>query len=199
MDYKKLLLSIVNPDSTVKRYTMPFRLNGRWAAAHDGHFCVETPLEEDLDIETYEKTGTLEPKGILTDHILTSAAINEAYDKVTNLSEITCPDCEGEGEVNFTFQSRNGNIYEHQDECPVCDGKGKIPNTYRQFDDEAVITIIDHHYRAKILWRLMSFMKAAETGSIKIILRGPVTVAEAAGCKLYFTSIDQNTDNDIKL
>ncbi|HAR45674.1 MAG TPA: hypothetical protein DCS42_12300 [Nitrospiraceae bacterium] len=39
---------------------------------------------------------------------------------------ITCEDCAGDGEVEYTYESLSGKTYDADLECPVCEGRGKI-------------------------------------------------------------------------
>lgn len=54
-----------------------------------------------------------------------------------------CPDCEGSGEVEFDYESKNGRYYDVSFECPVCRGDG---DTGREIGKECNIKYIFEIY-----------------------------------------------------
>lgn len=50
--------------------------------------------------------------------------MEEDFDE--NQAETGCDECEGYGEVRFTYEDSHGGDHEIDAECPICDGEGKV-------------------------------------------------------------------------
>ena len=88
--------------------------------------------------------------------------------------ETECPECNGYGEVIWTYTSDNGEEFERRFECPVCDGNGGITE-YREIktgktgpQDDYLIKIKDLYIQAKDFIKIYEALKRCEVSEIKI-------------------------------
>lgn len=71
-----------------------------------------------------------------TDRQIKFSEIDKAYMKFKLVEEvksetgddIECKDCDGEGEVEYSYHARNGRTYYETHECPICQGTGVVPD-----------------------------------------------------------------------
>ena len=107
--------------------------------------------------------------------------IKEAIDRIPIIEyikkeeiETKCPECNGYGEVIWTYTSDNGEEFEREFECPVCDGNGEITE-YREIktgktrpQDDYLIKIKDLYIKAKDFIKIYEVLKRCEVSEIKI-------------------------------
>lgn len=112
------------------------------------------------------------------------AAIDDAYNQLKLVPEEVsedgkdkdCPECLGEGKVEFEYNAENGQTYYHECDCPICDGTGiredYVPvKTGRMLAPEGSVFIMHRTYfDARRVWkvvealRLMGFEKMKWVG-----------------------------------
>lgn len=95
-------------------------------------------VESVVDIKSFEPTYYIEAKAI-EDAIAKLPLIDEYKEVEEDLTFITCPECDGSGEIELDDTIRfNGNRYEvcATTECPICHGHGKIPDIEDYDPDE---------------------------------------------------------------
>lgn len=107
--------------------------------------------------------------------------IKEAIDRIPIIEyiekeeiETECPECNGSGEVIWTYTSDNGEEFERRFECPVCDGNGEITE-YREIktgktgpQDDYLIKIKDLYIKAKDLIKIYEALKRCGANEVEI-------------------------------
>lgn len=120
--------------------------------------------KEDLDKEFYyvlptEKTPDFKMIASEKLHpdvhevVLTLDTVRE-YAELFKNKDTRCPDCNGSGFVEFSYESTGGAFFYNDEECPVCHGRGTI--------DKGIVTEVYKGYPIELsyfpkLYRLMSF------------------------------------------
>ena len=119
-------------DSNRERFCSPF-LNGDYVVATDTHFLVvvnKEEVESDDPLNVYEKDYVEivesskgdEVKNITFNYNDLLNALKQV--PISSDSEHLCPDCNGDGEVDFEYCSTHDYEYTLRGECPVCHGTG---------------------------------------------------------------------------
>lgn len=174
MDYEKLFNLFVGKDDVRPELNQPFKKGGKYCAtdAHSLIFISEEkanlnfPEQDKPSIETVipkEDTCYIEIKV----SEIESQLIPDMIDEEIEGEEIECDECEGEGEVEWSF-----GIYDRMDDCPACGGSGtiqesrtkktgnKIPNELKGFE------MLGVGFRYKELRRLLDAAKIIEAETI---------------------------------
>ena len=108
--------------------------------ASDGHVLIAIP-ETELSLkyktnEKYPKAEKLledfEKRNLTSINVRVSDIAKElAKARVhVDMDSIKCEECNGSGEVEWEYQSKEGRYYEHDDDCPVCKGKGNFDKVH---------------------------------------------------------------------
>jgi hypothetical protein len=126
----EFLKNFCNPDK--EKFSEPF-INGDYICATDTHIIVtvkkeEVECDDPLNESDRDYVGIVE-KGIGNNLYNTTFNINDLLDtlkqvEIDTKDEHLCPDCNGNGEVDFEYTSTHGSVYTVRDECPVCHGTG---------------------------------------------------------------------------
>lgn len=110
---------------------MPFRQDGKICAT-DGHMMIRVD-EKICEGEYYDTVNGLKPPTTsrvipepTIDVPLTIKMINKALGKAPEDKDRRCPECNGEGDVTWTYTDRLHNKHEMQAQCPECDGTGEL-------------------------------------------------------------------------
>lgn len=118
------------------KFKEPF-INGDYVVATDAHIMLMIKKEKVDEYETLTESEkdyvqvALDAKGTeyqniklkLSDIINAVKSIKIDHDDIH-----ICKDCNGHGNVDFEYTSRNGEWYTLNGDCPVCDGTGVDPN-----------------------------------------------------------------------
>lgn len=89
--------------------------------------------------------------------------------------EIICPECNGEGNVEWEYEDRNGNMHYDNFVCPVCDGFTvvdecrKVPTGKKIIDEDYNIKIRDSYIKARNLLKLFNAMEICGIEKISIV------------------------------
>ena len=112
---------------------------------------------------------------------VTIGQIKEVIDRIPIIEyvekeeiETECPECNGNGYVNWTYTTDNGEEFERRFECPVCDGNGEIieqreiktGKTGPQLD--YMIKIKDIYINAKAFITIYEALKRCDTNEVEI-------------------------------
>lgn len=117
-----------------------FREKIRAPFTSDGYVCA-TETHRLILIKPEICKGEYEPKNLHVlkilnpqniDITLTLAKLKKAVGRVSKEKEmktirpaIECQDCEGDGEVEWSYEDKNGYTHNEYHSCPVCNGTGK--------------------------------------------------------------------------
>lgn len=197
---RALLALFHTPDSDRQKIRAPFLADG-YVCATDNHSlilirpeaCRGTYPPQNLDVLRFLKPGKDAPADI------TLADLRQAIAKVPGREEtrivspaVLCPECRGEGQVEWTYQTGEARIYRRYFECPACRGTGNSreaverPTGRRIPAPFEIIGIRRQVFNARLLLALCDAMtllgldKAAYTAS-------------ADRCSAIFTLTDQVT------
>lgn len=100
-------------------------------------------------------------------------AIDEAYNQLELVPEEVsedgldkeCPECDGEGQVEFEYNATDNQTYYHYCKCPICDGTG-IRNDYvpiktgRMLVPVGSVFIMHHTYfDARRVWKVVEALR----------------------------------------
>lgn len=112
---------------------------------------------------------------------VTIGKIKEAIDRIPIIEyiekeeiETECPECNGSGEVVWTYTTDNGEEFEREFECPVCEGYGdkiefkEIKTGETGPQDDYLIKIKDLYIKAKDFIKIYKALKRCEVNEIKI-------------------------------
>lgn len=143
---------------------VPFRQNGR-VCATDGHMLIR--IAESLCEKEYTdmpnglkpvNTSAVIPKPNMCETI-TARMLNRALKKAPEEKNRCCPECNGDGTVEYEYRDRYGNTYTTEEDCPVCGGTGQMieytPSKY-QFTLYGQSLCYNH---LKMLLRTMAYLK----------------------------------------
>lgn len=112
---------------------------------------------------------------------VTIGQIKEAIERIPLIEEVEkeeieteCPECNGSGEVTWTYTADNGEEFERRFECPVCDGNGEITEhreiktgkTGPQLD--YIIKIKDIYINAKAFIKIYEALKRCDANQVEI-------------------------------
>ncbi len=199
-DERALLALFHDPDSDREAFRAPF-LAGGYVCATDNHSlilirpeaCRGTYRPQNLDVLRFLKPGKDAPA------TMTLADLRQAIAKVPGRQEtrivspaVLCPECGGQGQVEWTRQTGEARIYRHYFECPACRGTGnsreaiKKPTGRRIPAPFEIIGIRRQVFNARMLLVLCDAME----------LLGIDKAAYTAGadrCSAIFTLTDQVT------
>ena len=101
------------------------------------------------------------------------AAIDDAYNQLElEPEEVSedgmnkdCPECLGEGKVEFEYNAENGQTYYHHCNCPICDGTGiredYVPvKTGRMLIPFGAVFIMHHTiFDARLVWKVVEALR----------------------------------------
>lgn len=101
------------------------------------------------------------------------AAIDDAYNQLELVPEEVsedgkdkdCPECLGEGKVEFEYNAENGETYYHECDCPICEGTGiredYVPvKTGRMLVPEGSVFIMHRTYfDARRVWKVVEALR----------------------------------------
>lgn len=121
----------------------PFRF-GNYIYATNGNILVRFPKDRIVNYHTFEKNDMVfnlqevfQSRNIYRNY---STKIKQSIDMTTfDEAYITtvCPDCRGDGVVEFSFEDSKGIKHYRDSGCPICDTKGEVINdknaTYKVF------------------------------------------------------------------
>ncbi len=68
-----------------------------------------------------------------------------------------CPECHGDGKVNWNYYDRNDKHHSMSFDCPICEGEGYTPN-----GSDIAVGIYDNSFVANPLIKVLYAMKALE-------------------------------------
>lgn len=93
----------------------------------------------------------------------------------TEEQEITCPECDGIGTVEYEYEDRNGDMHYYDLDCPACDGLGvvdefiKIPTGKKIIDEDYNVKICDSYIKSRNLLKLFNAMEICGIEEISIV------------------------------
>lgn len=107
------------------------------------------------DFENYEdKIKGTYPAGCSNCNISISfEEIQSALNKIKPVNEKKCPDCNGDGVVEWSYE-----IYTEEFECPVCHGNGTIRTNETFFNGESGVKINGSVFYSKQIKRILDVM-----------------------------------------
>lgn len=177
-----LLALFYDPDYFREQIQTPFLSDG-YVCATETHRLIL--IKPDICNREYKPNNlhvlkVLNPNNI--DITLTLAKLKKAVERVSSEKEmktirpaIKCKHCEGNGEVEWEYEDKDG--YTHQDDftCPVCNGTGNSSPaieepTGRMIPSEtAVIGIYEHIFRADNILALCDAMELLGIDKVKYV------------------------------
>lgn len=146
----KIFAPYLTSNSIRPVFEKPFRYDG-YICASDTYRLIR--VREDLLREyPFNHEGKLpdmlklvpEPNCNLT---LTREMIRQALralpteDEIKLVSpEIPCRECDGDGEVYWTYEDKTGKLHRHCDDCPCCDGSGVYREAVYKSTGKKIVT-----------------------------------------------------------
>ena len=139
-NYQKILNLFVSTDEMRNWMQRPFVINSKIHATN-GYALVAfdiIKLKEPIDFGAYneEKLTGVYPLEHNLDNTYTIDYLKECFKKVPLVEDFdkeekedTCNECNGSGEVIFTYEDSKLKDHEIDGECPMCDGFGKCTQT----------------------------------------------------------------------
>jgi len=121
-----------NPDDRRDALKAPFS-DEKFTYATDGHICIRVPRIQGVTSDSgvsLLKYMTFDHAEMTTWHFIPDEIPADKRSECKSCNGtgkvLTCPDCEGDGEVEYKFFSKSGKSYDLDHECPVCEGTGKL-------------------------------------------------------------------------
>lgn len=88
----------------------------------------------------------------------------------TQVHEIECKECDGVGEVEYTYEALNGETYTKYCTCPICDGNGTLlsqnENDKPQLKSNQFIRILNGNYDACIINKVCYILETLQIEKI---------------------------------
>ena len=151
-DYDKILNLFTSNNSTEIRqwHCKPF-LIGNKLIATDGYSLVsfnKSNIEFVDNIPTYtkEKLNGVYPLEHHMKQTISIDLLKKCFEKIpladsfkTTTTNLDCDECEGDGEVVFSYSDNNYKRHELKGDCPICDGCGQIVKTTKESTGKKVI------------------------------------------------------------
>ena len=166
MENEKYLLNlyVLSESEYRENIQVPFRQDGR-VCATDGRMLIR--IAESLCEEEYTdmpnglkpvNTSAVIPKPNVCETI-TAQMLNRALEKAPEEKNRRCPECNGNGTVEYEYCDRHGKTHPKEGDCPECDGTGQVdeytPIKY-QFTLHGQPLCYNH---LKMLLRTMDYLK----------------------------------------
>lgn len=98
-------------------------------------------------------------------------------EKVMVRMAVDCPECDGDGEVEWTYVDSDGDTHHKYLDCPICDGTGEIhPAQYRKTgrkvpEYNAPIDVYSLNFRAILLMTLCDAMRLLGLSQAQYVAR----------------------------
>jgi len=173
-NYTALLKEFTGDDEMREFTNTPFAVGDR-AMATDAHAMViiDAALAPDvLPIANYDPNNILAIIPTYRESIgfITLEQIREILKKCPKVEKTEyCPCCQGEGEVEYSFEY-DGTEYLEDYDCPICDGIGGVPMDppQKEVDSNKRIKIGLAYFSAKYIFKLGLACKYTSTDRIEI-------------------------------
>lgn len=174
IDEKSLFDLFVGDDVYRPQLHKPFLQDG-YVVATDANILIRV-RQELLNGEYTENPHAPTVSKVLTNHnfdkVVTLEKLEAAIaqcpledEEILISDAVDCPDCDGDGEVEWEYTDKDLNTYHKYYECPVCHGSGMLrPAKYRKTgrkipEYNAPIDVYGLNFSAKLLMRLCDAMK----------------------------------------
>lgn len=113
-------------------FNHPF-LQGGHTCATEGHAAIVLPIEDgdEAMYKPQEHPSVLpflnkETESFMVIYRDECAAVYDGIEKGISEIDPKCPDCKGEGVVEYSYEDTMGNYHSEYLECPICYGSGKV-------------------------------------------------------------------------
>lgn len=192
-----------------KPFVNPLDENRIWAT--EGHILIR--VDSNLTGGKYESHEQQVPPlhGEECDTIIPISAIEEAMKELPMIAEtriekgdeIKCPECDGTGEVTWTYEDEDGNEYEMDADCPVCDGTGRtdeekeVPTGRMIPEKNTSVDIAGIRYEAKYIKSVIDGLRLLGFDSIRQVHRtqeGANVFEVTAGVEVQIAPLFKNAD-----
>lgn len=127
MDNANKILGIFLSDKNEisKWMSMPFTVNGKTGSTN-AYSVVLLPFASDYEDMSNKFEGIIPTPNCSIRYSV--AKLKECYNKIPLVdipAEKTCPECDGDGQVEYEYNGKESTHYKYID-CPLCDGEGFI-------------------------------------------------------------------------
>lgn len=192
-----------------KPFTNPLDENRIWAT--NAHIFIR--VDNNLTRGKYESHEQFLPPlhGEECDITIPISAIEEAMKELPMIAEtriekgdeIECPECEGTGEVTWTYEDEDGNEYYMDADCPVCDGTGRtdekkeVPTGRMIPEKNTNIVIAGVWYDAKYIKNVIDGLRLLGFSSMRQVHRaeeGGNVFEVTAGVEVWISPRNKNAD-----
>ena len=192
-----------------KPFVNPWDENRIWAT--DSHIFIR--VDNNLTRGKYDSHEQFLPElnGEECDITIPFAAIEEAMKELPMIAEtrieigdeIECPECEGTGEVTWTYEDEDGNEYEMDADCPVCDGTGRtdekkeVPTGRMIPKKNTSVDIAGIRYEAKYIKSVIDGLRLLGFDSLRQVRRteeGANVFEVTAGVEVWIAPMFKNAD-----
>lgn len=122
---KILGIFLTGKEEPLKWMSMPFRVNGKTGATN-AYSVVLLPFSSAYEDMSNKFEGIIPIPNCSIRYSV--AKLKECYNKIPLVdipAEKTCPECDGDGQVEYEYNGKESTHYKDID-CPLCDGKGFI-------------------------------------------------------------------------
>jgi len=167
MEYSKLLDLFVDKSPYAREeLKAPYTSGGYTIATNEKIYIAVEKSMGYPEQEKYNLLHILEER--TKSHIVTKEKIEAELKKIPLVDvmtekEMVCPECNGEGEVLWSYFANDGTEYEETHDCPVCEGSGKIykemPTSRKEHDPKELVKISNAMYIADRLFLLHDIME----------------------------------------
>ena len=192
-----------------KPFVNPWDENRIWAT--DSHIFIR--VDNNLTGGKYESHEQFLPQldGEECDITIPISAIEEAMKELPMIAEtriekgdeIECPECDGTGEVTWTYEDEEGNEYELDADCPVCEGTGRtdeekeVPTGRMIPEKNTSIVIAGIMFEAKFIKNVIDGLRLLGFDSIRQVHRtqdGANVFEVTAGVEVWIAPMFENAD-----
>lgn len=180
INYTELLALFVNDDEMREWQNVPFKIGDKVISTDSFAMAIiDSKLAPGVkDLIDYEPDNVLK--------VIPASGPSIGKIKIEDIRSLikkcpkvpvtnTCEACEGEGEVEYSFEWED-KYFEKYCDCPICEGEGDIEvlPKKKEVDSSKKIKIGISHFTSKMIFRLGMACKITETEVIDIVYQTEV-------------------------
>lgn len=139
-------------------------------------------------LKPYAPGKVFEPGDTFSISAIRLASEKFEYESIYDIEEVTCPECNGRGTVEYTYYaSSTGKDYDVEFECPVCEGSGTVSGETdkvigRMPKKKQSVRMFGELIRASVIKKLLTACEILNINGLQLVGR--------ENYKLKFKSLD---------
>ncbi len=181
---EELFAPYLSHDDLRLKFMKPF-LSCGYVCATDAYIMLK--VKQELLSGEYAENGTDIKKLLEKPNMSVSFSLDELQqavkDSMTGEEEVVtrevvvCPECNGEGEVEWKYSSEEGRVYYADFECPRCHGTGNLIDAVKEKTGEKcakyedVLKIQGVVFRTELIARMCDTMRLLSVDKVEYISR----------------------------